>query len=390
MKSLQRITGLLSACVFAAGIAGCGTTKSGSGTAPTKTSAKTESGFVSLFNGKDLTGWKLVGKHGEGYGVTNGVLYCAKGGGGNLFYDKEFSDFVLRFEFKLEAHSNNGLGIRAPLEGDAAYQGMELQILGTGYPGALRPEQYHGSVYDVFAAKRGALKNPGEWNVEEVTANGRHIKVVLNGQEILNADLNTVTDPRVLAKHPGLLREKGYVGFLGHNDYVEFRNIRIKDISKPEKDNTPPKGFTALFNGDDLNGWKGLLKAPNDNPIKRAALSPEAKAAAQKEADDNMRAHWKVENGALLFDGKGRSLCTAKDYEDFELYVDWKIPSPRTATAAFIFAARPKCRSGILTQSRRRPAAKSARAVFTTIRKIHQSPPGWQTSPLANGIVFAS
>jgi hypothetical protein len=90
-------------------------------------------------------------------------------------------------------------------------------------------------------------------------------------------------------------------------------------------DNTPPEGFVALFNGKDLSGWKGLLKGPNDNPIKRAALSPEEREKAQKEADENMRAHWKVEDGALVFDGKGRSLCTAKDYADFEMYVDWKV-----------------------------------------------------------------
>jgi hypothetical protein len=90
-------------------------------------------------------------------------------------------------------------------------------------------------------------------------------------------------------------------------------------------DNTPPEGFVALFNGKDLTGWKGLLAGPNDNPIKRAALPPEKLAEEQKKADDNMRAHWKVEDGALVFDGKGRSLCTAKDYGDFEMFVDWKI-----------------------------------------------------------------
>lgn len=92
-----------------------------------------------------------------------------------------------------------------------------------------------------------------------------------------------------------------------------------------QADNTPPEGFVALFNGKDLTGWKGLMKAPLDNPFKRAALSDQDRAKAQKEADDNMRAHWRVEDGALVFDGKGRSLCTAKDYGDFEMYVDWKI-----------------------------------------------------------------
>ncbi len=90
-------------------------------------------------------------------------------------------------------------------------------------------------------------------------------------------------------------------------------------------DNTPPEGFKALFNGKDLNGWKGLLAAPYDNPSKRAQISPDVVADAQRQADEDMQKHWKVENGALVFDGKGRSLATAKDYGDFEMYVDWKI-----------------------------------------------------------------
>jgi hypothetical protein len=99
----------------------------------------------------------------------------------------------------------------------------------------------------------------------------------------------------------------------------------IGPVGARAADNQPPAGFTALFNGRDLTGWKGLLKGPNDNPAKRAKLSPDELAAAQKEADDDMRAHWKVADGTLVFDGKGRSLCTAKDYGDFELLVDWKI-----------------------------------------------------------------
>ena len=90
-------------------------------------------------------------------------------------------------------------------------------------------------------------------------------------------------------------------------------------------DNTPPEGYTALFNGKDLTGWKGLMKSPYNNPDQRASLPADKRAELQKEADDNMRAHWRVEDGALVFDGKGRALCTAKDYGDFDMYVDWKI-----------------------------------------------------------------
>jgi len=92
-------------------------------------------------------------------------------------------------------------------------------------------------------------------------------------------------------------------------------------------DNTPPPGFVALFNGKDLSGWKGLLKPPLDNPALRAKLTPEQRAAAQKEADEVMRAGWHVADGVLTFNGQGRNLCTAKDYDDFEMYVDWKIQS---------------------------------------------------------------
>jgi len=86
-------------------------------------------------------------------------------------------------------------------------------------------------------------------------------------------------------------------------------------------DNTPPEGFVALFNGKDLTGWKGLVGSPES----RATMSPDKLAEAQKKADEDMRAHWQVVDGVLVFDGKGKSLCTAKDYGDFELYVDWKI-----------------------------------------------------------------
>lgn len=100
----------------------------------------------------------------------------------------------------------------------------------------------------------------------------------------------------------------------------------VLSVRAAEVDNTPPPGFMALFNGHDLAGWKGLLASPYDNPIRRAALSPEELAAKQQEADKDMRAHWKVESGEIVFDGKGRSLCTLKNFASFELLVDWKIP----------------------------------------------------------------
>lgn len=88
--------------------------------------------------------------------------------------------------------------------------------------------------------------------------------------------------------------------------------------------NTPPEGFTALFNGKDLTGWKGLV-GKRGSPIERAAMSPEELKIAQEKADAEAAKHWTVQDGVLVFDGTGRSLCTAKDYGDFEMWVDWKI-----------------------------------------------------------------
>jgi hypothetical protein len=192
-----------------------------------------ERGFVPLFDGKSLNGWKLAGGKGRGYIVEDGIIVCPADGGGNLFTEKEYADFVLRFEFRMTPGANNGIGIRAPYEGDAAFKGMEIQILDDGherYKGRLKPTQFHGSVYDVFPAKQGFRNPPGEWNREEIIAKGRKIKVVLNGHVIVDANLDTVKDPKVLDRHPGLARTSGHVGFLGHGTRVDFRNIRIRRL----------------------------------------------------------------------------------------------------------------------------------------------------------------
>lgn len=103
--------------------------------------------------------------------------------------------------------------------------------------------------------------------------------------------------------------------------------LALMASSSEAADNTPPPGFIALFNGKDLTNWQGQMKVPLDNPAKRAELTADERAKAQAEADKLMRETWAVEDGVLVFNGKGRSLCTVKDYKDFELYVDWKITS---------------------------------------------------------------
>lgn len=193
-----------------------------------------EEGFASLFDGKTLAGWQAKG---DSYIVKDGAILCnPKGqGGGNLYTEKEYGDFHLKFEFKLVPGANNGIGIRAPLQGDAAYVGMEIQVLDDTAPGyaSLKPYQYHGSIYGVVAAKKGHLKPVGEWNTEEIICKGKQVTIILNGVTIVDADIEKASTPKTVDgnNHPGLKRDKGYICFCGHGSPVEFRNLRVKDLS---------------------------------------------------------------------------------------------------------------------------------------------------------------
>ncbi|MFZ2287951.1 MAG: family 16 glycoside hydrolase [Bacteroidales bacterium] len=197
------------------------------------TDKEKEAGFVSVFNGRNLDGW--AGNK-TSYVVEDGMIVIkpGDGSGGNLYTEKEYSDFVFRFEFQLTPGANNGLGIRTPMEGDAAYVGMELQILDNTASifADLEPYQYHGSVYGVIPARRGFLRPVGEWNYQEVTAQGTGIKVVLNGTVIVDGDIAEASANGTLdgKDHPGLKNSRGHIGFLGHGSLVRFRNIRIKEL----------------------------------------------------------------------------------------------------------------------------------------------------------------
>jgi hypothetical protein len=194
--------------------------------------AADKDGFKSVFNGKDFEGW--AGPV-DNYEVVDGAIQCKKGKGGTIHTKEEYGDFVVRLEFKVPPGGNNGLAIRYPGKGDTAYVGMcELQVLDDTAEkyAKLDARQYHGSAYGMVAAKRGAQKPVGEWNQQEVTVKGSTIKVVLNGQVILDADLSKEDPEKFMgkAKHPGLALTKGFLGFAGHGDAVAFRNISIKRL----------------------------------------------------------------------------------------------------------------------------------------------------------------
>ena len=192
-----------------------------------------KAGFKILFDGTNMHEWtgNLID-----YQIEDGSISVPTETkyGGNLYTKNEYSNFVYRFEFQLTPAANNGIGIRTPLEGDAAYVGMEIQVLDSEHPvyKDLQEYQFHGSVYGVIPAKRGFLKPVGEWNYQEIIADGNKIKVTLNGTVILDGNIKDAAANGTLDKreHPGLFNKSGHIGFLGHGSAVKFRNIRIKEL----------------------------------------------------------------------------------------------------------------------------------------------------------------
>lgn len=198
----------------------------------------TEQGFMPIFNGKDLTGWVGLKDDTSSYYVKDGLLICKDTGKVHIFTDKEYGNFILRLQIKLDPGGNNGIGIRTKITPRPHIEGMEIQVLEDDYykdgtPIKLKDYQHHGSIYGVVPAKTGHLKPAGQWNDEEIVCDGRHVKVTLNGTVIVDADLDHVT-PVDRHEHPGLQYEKGHIGLHAHGNYgaeVFFRNLRVKELA---------------------------------------------------------------------------------------------------------------------------------------------------------------
>jgi hypothetical protein len=197
-------------------------------------------GFVSIFDGKTLKGWVGLKGTTDSYYVKDGMLICKDTGHEHIFTEKEYANFVLRFDLLLDTGANNGVGVRDQISAQPHLEGNELQVLDNGYfpcwkhgkKRELKEYQYHGSLYGVVPAKRGALKAPGEWNQQEIVCDGRHLKVTVNGQVIVDCNLDEVK-PIDGHEHPGLKYAKGRIGLHAHGNYgaeVFFRNLRIKEL----------------------------------------------------------------------------------------------------------------------------------------------------------------
>ena len=190
-------------------------------------------GFVSLFDGKSLDGWKVYDGKAENWVAEDGLLVCKGQGGGWLGTTRDHDNFVLRLEYRLKPGGNSGVYIRAPETGHISRVGMEVQILDDKHPSYAKLDfyQYTGSIYHVVAPAQRAGKPAGEWNAMEIRADGREVRVILNGKKIVDADLDRcLKDPAVAKEHTGLARKSGRIGLQSHSERVEFRNLRLKPL----------------------------------------------------------------------------------------------------------------------------------------------------------------
>ena len=192
----------------------------------------TEKEFIPLLTDSELTGWYCKDGDIDSWQFKDGILSCIKKGGGWLTTDKEYENFLLRLEWRIPAGGNSGVGVRYPKKGDPAHAGMEIQVLDDNAEKYkdLKPAQYTGGIYYQVPAKRGFTKPVGEWNRYEITCDGPLVTVELNGETIVEANMDEHTEGHgghvPLSKRP----RKGHVGVQSHDTRVDYRNIRIKEL----------------------------------------------------------------------------------------------------------------------------------------------------------------
>ncbi len=189
-----------------------------------------QSGDASLLS-TGLVGWQQVEGERGSWKLENGVLFT-EGGDGWLSTVRQYDDFVLSLEFRLPPAGNSGIFIRAPHEGDPAYQGLEIQILDDSAEqwSGLRPDQYTGSIYGIQAPSERAGGKAGQWQKMVIGCSGSRVKVVVNGRTVVDTDMSFY--PYKFETHPGLTRRSGYIGLQSHGTKIEFRNIRLRPLPR--------------------------------------------------------------------------------------------------------------------------------------------------------------
>jgi len=281
-------------------------------------------GFVPMFNGKDLSGWVNANCAPETWTVKDGVICCTGIPTGAMRTEKQYENFILEAEWRhLKSGGNSGIfiwGTPISAPGVPFLRGIEVQVLDHGYNAKGKNEWYttHGDIFPIHGATMKPLgrhnnqrsfpseersKPSPEWNHYRIECNNGSIRLQVNGKEVSGGDECNY--------------RKGYLALESEGAPVEFRNVRIKELPST---NTPPnltapldQGWTSLYNGLDLRGWKA--------------------EAAQKE-------NWKAKDWTLDYNGKGENLISEKDYGDIELIMDWRFSKEPQSTQTPAIALR--------------------------------------------------
>jgi len=183
-----------------------------------------------LFNGRDLTGWRIINGEDDSWHVNGDILYTEGSGGGWLSTEKEYSDFILSMEFRVTPGGNSGIFLRTPQSGDPAYTGMEIQVLDDYAEkyADLKEWQYTGSIYGVEPPSQRVSLPAGEWQKIVILCEGPVVKIDLNGKNI--HDTNITKYMWQEKSHPGLKRRKGFIGLQSHGSRIEYRNIYLEEL----------------------------------------------------------------------------------------------------------------------------------------------------------------
>jgi len=263
-----------------------------------------ENGWTSLFDGKDLSGWEVVSGDREAWQAKGGVIGCGREGGGWLKSNEQYEDFVLSLEYNISRGGNSGIFVRSAREENPAYTGMELQILDDHQQ---KPNAHStGAIYASVAASKNMSKPAGEWNKVTIACIGRRLLDVMNGEKIIDVNLDDYTVPLGGRTPLGDRLRKGFIGLQSHSNAVWFRNITIKPLPTSEK------RWDDLFNGKDLSGWTVM---------------------------GNNKEAFSAKDGVLECNGKGGYwLRSEKAYENFLLNLEFKI-SKRGNSGIFIRSA---------------------------------------------------
>ena len=278
-------------------------------------------GFRPVFDQASLAAWDCLPGGAGAFELREGILGSRPGREGRLFSEREYGDFVLRFEFQGEKGATCGLALRAASEPEPGVMGIEVQ-LGAGWAQGGETLGGHGTVVGFGAREGGYSRGPESWNQQEIICEGRRVRSILNGRLIQDLDMNEYPRPEVFLRRPGLLREKGKIGLVARGGRVMLRGLSIKEMPRPYLVNMAPDGFRRLFDGRSLRNWQGLV----GDPPTRAAMSVGEAKVARIQADHRMTQNWEVRDGALIYRGSGfDNLCTREEFGNFELLLEWQI-----------------------------------------------------------------